>query len=162
MKKSLAIGIAVASVVMVIAAVLLLQKKPTESADCLADAPFCQGTNGPCTLKVTVTACAAGGKGIAVKDTLAVCTARKIVWVIEGADEQGRKFKFADSNGIDFKRDYRPVFDPAQKQKGPFRYEWTDNHPRLTSGTAYFEYTVNVVKQDDTTCDSKDPRISNQ
>jgi hypothetical protein len=113
----------------------------------------CNGNH--CDLQITVTSCSADGIMVEEAD-LHLCTRdgpKTINWKLP----EGGAFRFRD-DGIDFKNlPNTEDFDPATKQKGPFKYSW-DN--KLRNGGRQFEYSIKLVSSSGQSCD-KDPRISN-
>jgi hypothetical protein len=117
---------------------------------------YCQGNH--CDLDITVTSC--GANGIQLPDNLDdlhLCKsdgAKTINWKLP----PGGAYKFRD-DGIDFVNlPNHDDFDPATKQKGPFKYSWEDK--LATGGGTSFKYAIRIQDGSGNQCD-KDPRISN-
>lgn len=115
---------------------------------------FCHG--GQCDIDITVQACSAEGITVPVPE-LHLCKrdgVRTINWKLP----PGGTFKFRD-DGIDFKNlPDSQDFDPATKQKGPFKYSWTDQ--LRNGGGRTFDYGIRLQDASGRHCD-KDPRIVN-
>jgi hypothetical protein len=124
------------------------------TAQCDRDeAEFCRGNH--CDLRVTVSACSAAGIKV-TPDDLHLCHGRPtktINWVLPPAGP----YRFTD-DGIDYKHlpDHQD-FDPATKQKGPFKYSWDD---KLQNGNRQYDYWIRVKDSAGNVC-ATDPRISN-
>ncbi len=115
-----------------------------------------------CKLEVTINSCTPDGIVLST-EALSVCDARKIKWKLDGKDPATTKrYKFA-AKGIQFDPAASAVFDPREKEPNPYTYVWHDKYASPPSGTKIpFEYEVTVVKDDDSACASRDPRISNE
>lgn len=117
-------------------------------------ARFCRGNH--CDLEIAVASCSADGIRLP-EDELHLCKRdgpKTINWTLPA----GGPFKFRD-DGIDFKNlaDTQD-FDPAAKQKGPFKYSWDDK--LQNGGGRKFDYWIRIENSSGQPCD-KDPRISN-
>lgn len=115
-----------------------------------------------CKLDVTIESCTADGIKLST-ETLSVCDDRHITWKLDSKDPAtGKKYKFAP-NGIQFDPAASAVFDPKEKDANKYSYVWHDKYVSPPPGTkAPFKYEVNVVRDDDSACASRDPRISNE
>ena len=115
---------------------------------------FCNGNH--CELAITMSSCSAAGISVA-QDDLHLCRTdgpKTITWTLP----PGGQFRFRD-DGIDFKSlPNTEDFDPAMKQRGPFKYSWDDK--LHNGGGRTFDYSIRLVNSSGQTCD-KDPRISN-
>ena len=152
MNKNRALAaLGVASVVLVLAGC----PQKTFAPEALCDQhqrQFCNGNH--CDLQVTVSSCNA--ISVAQSD-LHLCKRdgpKTINWQLS----PGGNFKFRD-DGIDFKNlPNTEDFDPSTKQKGPFKYSWTDK--LQNGGGRTFDYSIKLVDSSGRHCDI-DPRISN-
>ncbi|HSC65748.1 MAG TPA: hypothetical protein VLD35_19065 [Caldimonas sp.] len=111
-----------------------------------------------CDLDITVSACSASGIKLPDDlDSLHLCKsdgAKTINWKLP----PGGAYRFRD-DGIDFVGlPNHDDFDPATKQKGPFKYSWDDK--LKNGGGASFKYAIRIQDASGNRCD-KDPRITN-
>lgn len=115
-----------------------------------------------CKLDVTIDSCTPDGIKLST-ETLSVCDDRHITWKLDSKDSAtGKKYKFAP-NGIQFDPAASAVFDPNEKDANKYSYVWRDKHVSPPAGTKIsFKYEVNVLRDDDSVCASRDPRISNE
>lgn len=150
MKKNRAFAVLVAGAFALYGLVAFAFQTPTCEEH---QARFCRGSH--CDLDISVTSCSADGIRLP-EDDLHLCKRdgpKTINWTLPA----GGPFKFRD-DGIDFKNlPDTQDFDPATKQKGPFKYSWDD---KLQNGGRKFDYTIRIESSSGQPCD-KDPRISN-
>lgn len=115
---------------------------------------YCQGNH--CDIDITVSSCSPDGINVPQND-LHLCKKdgpKTINWKLPPAGP----YRFRD-DGIDFVNlPNHEDFDPATKQKGPFKYSWDD---KLNSGGGRsFKYAIKIQDGSGHQCD-KDPRITN-
>ena len=158
MKKNQAFAIAISGALVLYGLVACAPESPPPSfvkATCEQHQNrYCQGNH--CDLDITVTSCSADGIRLPEND-LHLCKRdgpKTINWKLP----PGGSYRFRD-DGIDFKRlPNTEDFDPATKQKGPFKYSWEDK--LRNGGGRSFDYWIRIESSSGQPCD-KDPRITN-